>query len=256
METLATRICGAFVGARPGAANGVHAQRSVSLWRRVASMSIVLGVLTATPAHSQERENRPSDQAGSELAVGIFHHGSNFHPLGGQLIFDLPRLPDGQVYDGSEEDGTIDVQLAYRTPPLRFALKPRLTAKAQINTAGRTNFFSLGAEWRQHVLRGRVYGQLGIGVTVHDGYRFTPDPFAPGLSRDEILRRYDIYRRRTSFGSQVLFNPNASIGVRLNPRWALEATWEHYSHRQLFSHQNPGIDNLGLVLVRTLAPRR
>ncbi len=201
--------------------------------------------LVSTPGMGQDR-------AAPEVAVGVFGHGVNFHPIGNQLIFDLPELPAGQIYDGQEEDGTVDVQLVYRTAPLRILLKPRLTAKVQVSTAGRTSFASIGAEWRQHVLRGRLYGQVGIGVTLHDGYRFTPDPFEPGLSRDEALRRYDIYWRRTSFGSQVLFNPNASIGVRIDRRWAAELAWEHFSHRQMFSDQNPGIDNIGIRLVRKL----
>lgn len=187
-----------------------------------------------------------------ELAVGALAHGVDFHPLGSRLVFNLPDLPPGEVYEGFEEDGTLDVQLVYRSAPLRFALKPRLAAKVQISTAGRTSYASVGAEWRQHVLNGRVYGQVGIGATIHDGYRFTPDPFAPGLPLSEAQRRYDIYRTRTSYGSRVLFNPNASIGVRLDRRWAVEATWEHFSHAQLFSKQNPGIDHLGLRLVRTL----
>jgi len=216
-------------------------------------------VLVSTPAIAQDDPlppERPSRWAGSEVAVGVLYHGANFHPLAKRLIFDLPELPAGQIYEGSEEDGTADVQLVYRSAPLRFALKPRLTGKLQVNTAGRTSFASVGAEWRQHILRGRVYGQVGIGLTLHDGYRFTPDPFASGLPVDEARRRYDIYRKHTSFGSQVLFNPNASVGVRLNPRWAIEATWEHFSHRQVFSEQNPGIDNLGLRLVHTFGPHR
>ena len=84
----------------------------------------------------------------------------------------------------------------------------------------------------------------------------TPDPFRPGLSSVEASRRYDLYLSRTSWGSRVLFNPNASIGVRLDERWAVELAWEHFSHAQVFSERNPGIDNLGLRLVRTLGRRR
>ncbi|WP_375428532.1 acyloxyacyl hydrolase [uncultured Sphingomonas sp.] len=215
--------------------------------------------LASTSAIAQDnasQRDQPSRWAGSEIAIGVLQHGSNFHPLGEKLIFDLPKLPAGQIYEGSEEDGTVDVQLTYRSAPLRFALKPRLTGKLQINTAGRTSFASLGAEWRQHILDRRLYGQAGIGLTVHDGYRFTPDPFQPGLPIGEARRRFDIYLKRTSFGSRVFFNPNASMGVRLGPRWAIEATWEHFSHHQLFSGQNPGIDNLGLCLVHTFGRHR
>lgn len=226
-------------------------------WKKSALGAVL--ALAPTSAMAQDRDrlrDAPSRRAGSEVAVGMILHGSNFHPLGGKLIFDLPKLPAGQIYEGSEEDGTLDVQLVYRSAPLAFALKPRLTGKLQINTAGRTSFASLGVEWRQHILHGRLYGQVGIGLTVHDGYRFTPDPFQPGLPVDEARQRHDIYRKHTSFGSQVLFNPNMSVGARLNRRWAIEATWEHFSHRQLFSEQNPGIDNLGLRLVHTLGPHR
>lgn len=208
--------------------------------------------LVSTTAMAQERPEAAVPREAAEVAVGVLHHGTNFHPLGSSLIFDLPDLPPGEFYEGSEEDGTVDVQIAYRTAPLRILLKPRLTAKAQINTGGRTSFFSAGAEWRQHILRGRIYGQVGIGVTAIDGYRFTPDPFQPGISDEEAWRRYDIYRRRTSFGSKILFNPNASIGVRVDRRWAVELAWEHYSHRRLFSDTNPGIDNVGIRLVRRL----
>lgn len=221
------------------------------IWSKIRVLGAAMA-LVSTPALAQAVPEPPSHWAGSEIAVGMLAHGANFHPLGGKLIFDLPKLPAGQIYEGEEENGTVDVQLLYRSAPLHFLLRPRLAGKLQVSTAGRTSFASLGAEWRQHILHDRLYGQAGIGLTVQDGYRFTPDPFEPGLSGSEARRRYDIYRRRTAFGSQVLFNPNASIGLRLNPRWAVEATWEHFSHRRVFSDQNPGIDNLGLRLVRTL----
>lgn len=216
---------------------------------------LVLGAalaLAPAPVLAQEGGTLPR-RNGPEIMVGVLEHGSNFHPLGSQLTF--PRAPAGIIYEGDEENGTVDIQLGYRSAPLRFALKPRLTAKLQINTAGRTSFASVGAEWRQHFLRGRLYGQIGIGITVHDGDRFTPDPFEPGLSPGEANRRYNRYLRRTSWGSRVLFNPNASLGLRLNDRWAAELAWEHFSHAQLFSEQNPGIDNLGLRLVYSFGPR-
>lgn len=216
-------------------------------WRRCALGAVM--ALVPTTAMAQETMKAQAASEGAEIAIGVLRHGANFHPLGSQLVFNLPNLPDGQIYEGEEENGTTDVQLAYRSRPLRILLKPRITGKLQINTDGRTSFASIGAEWRQHLLRGRIYLQAGIGLTVIDGYRFTPDPFQPGLSRDEAQRRYTIYLRRTSFGSTVLFNPNASIGVRLTPKWAVELAWEHYSHRQLFSEQNPGIDNVGIRLV-------
>jgi hypothetical protein len=200
--------------------------------------------LVSFPAVAQEGGDA-AGLAAPEIAVGVLAHGIRkpfraAPPVG----FDL--------YEGEEERGTADVQVIYRSSALTKVLKPRLTARLQFNTAGRTNFVSAGAEWRQHILRGRVYGQAGIGLTLHDGYRHTPDPFAPGLSTAEALRRYDLYSRRTAFGSRVLFNPNLSLGVRLNDRWAIEAAFEHFSHRRVFSGQNPGINSLGIRLVRAL----
>ncbi|HET9511145.1 MAG TPA: acyloxyacyl hydrolase [Sphingomonas sp.] len=204
--------------------------------------------LASAPVAAQD-----GGRSGPEIGVGIFRHGANFHPLGDELIFDAP--PPDVFYADSGENGTVDIQLLYRTAPLTFLLKPRLTAKVQVSTAGRTSFASIGAEWRQHALKNRIYGQVGIGVTIHDGYRFTPDPFEPGLSNAEAWRRYDIATTRVGFGSRVLFNPNASIGVRLSPRWAVEAVWEHHSHRQIFNEVNPGIDHLGIRLIRSVGRR-
>ena len=199
--------------------------------------------LASTTAQAQDRlrTDRP------EIAVGVLDHGVRW----------LAGVPAEYAFsEGLEERHTVDVQLAYRTKPIRVALKPRLTAKLQVNTGGRTSFASIGAEWRQHVLRDRLYGQIGIGLTVHDGYVNAVDPFAYPAGSDEFQRRYRVYATRTSFGSPVLLNPNMSVGLRVNRRWAVEATWEHFSHNQWFAEQNPGIDTFGVRLVRTLGRRR
>lgn len=213
-------------------------------------MSGVKGAFGATialvsfPAEGQERPDT-TRLARPEIAAGILAHGI-------RRPFRSAPPPGFDLNEGEEERGTADIQIVYRSAPLTKALKPRLTARLQLNTAGRTNFASIGAEWRQHVLRGRVYGQAGIGLTIHDGYRYTPDPFSPGLSMQEAARRYDIYLHRTAFGSRILFNPNLSLGARVNDRLAIEIAYEHFSHRGIFSGQNPGSDNVGIRLVHTL----
>ena len=199
--------------------------------------------LASAQATAQDKQDARSTRA--EAAIGVLAHGI-------RKPFRSAPPPGFDLYEGEEEGGTAGLQLAIRSAPLSVALKPRLTAKLQINTDGRTNFASLGAEWRQHVLGGRIYGQAGIGLTLHDGYRFTSDPFAPGLSAREAERRYDIYIGRTAFGSSVLFNPNLSLGARLNDRLAIEVAFEHFSHKQLFSDQNPGINNIGIRLVHAV----
>ena len=208
------------------------------------------GALCAAMALASDSAAAREGTPATEIGVGIFRHGANFHPLGEQLVFDRP--PPGVFLADSGEDGTVDVQVLYRGAPLKILLKPRLTAKLQASTAGRTSFASIGAEWRQHVAGNRVYGQIGIGVTIHDGYRFLPDPFEAGISNGEAWRRFDIFTTRVGFGSRVLFNPNASIGVRINRRWAAELSWEHFSHRQIFNEVNPGIDAVGFRLIRTI----
>ncbi|MDO6413262.1 acyloxyacyl hydrolase [Sphingomonas sp. BIUV-7] len=207
---------------------------------RVSGSFVIIVACVPFPARAQSEPLRP----GAEIAIGWLDHGIR------KPFRSAP--PPGFIYEGEEERHTADLQFVYRSAPLTVALKPRLTARLQLNTAGRTSFASLGAEWRQHLLNDRVYAQTGIGLTIHDGYRMTPDPFAPGLSDAEAARRYRLYSRRTSFGSRVLFNPSLSLGVRLDTRWAIEAAFEHFSHAQLFGKQNPGINTIGLRLVHAL----
>ena len=182
------------------------------------------------------------DRLRDELAVGVLAHGI-------RKPFRASPPTGFALYEGEEERDTTDIQLVYRTRPLAGALHPRLAARLQINTAGRTNVASVGAEWRQHGLDGRVYGQTGIGVTIHDGYRFTPDPFVAGLPAGEAQRRYDLYATRTAFGSRLLFSPSLSLGIRLTDQVAIEAAFEPFSYAGLLSGQNPGINNFGVRLV-------
>jgi hypothetical protein len=182
--------------------------------------------------------------AGGEFMGGVLAHG---------VRTDGDPGP-GFILEGTEEGGTVDVQVGLRTRPVgpAWLLRPRLSLKAQINTDNRTSFYSAGADWRRSVAGGRAYLQAGFGLTYQDGYEFTPDPFAPGLSQPERERRYEIYANRTAFGSKVLFNPSLSAGLALSDLWAVEGVWEHYSHKQVFDEQNPGIDNFGLRLVRRI----
>lgn len=206
-----------------------------------ACYSAALALAMAAPASADDL----SVNNHAEIAVGILEHGV-------RKPFRGPPPPGFDLYESEEEQGSVDIQLVYRSRPLSVALKPRFTARLQVNTVGDTSFASAGAEWRQHVLRGRVYGQVGIGLALHDGYRFTPDPLEPGLPPQEVLRRFDLQATRTSFGSRVLFNPNLSVGVRLTDRVAAEAAFEHFSHAGIFGEQNPGINNLGVRIVVAL----
>lgn len=214
--------------------------------------TLLLGMAAALLVVSEVRAQDSGPRGGGLLAGGELMGGVLAHGVYPPFADDLE--PEFAFLESTEEGGTADVQLGLRTRPVgpAWLLGPRLSLKAQINTDGRTNFYSAGADWRREIVGGRAYLQAGIGLTYQDGYEFTPDPFAPGLSRREFDRRYEIYSNRTSFGSKVLFNPNLSIGVVLRDAWAVEGVWEHYSHKQVFDDQNPGIDNFGLRLVRRI----
>lgn len=196
--------------------------------------------LSSTPPAAVDDLSAADKRA--EIALGLLDHGVR-EPFSG------PPPPGFDIFEGEEERGSRDIQFVFRSKPLRVALKPRLTARLQLNTVGDTSFASVGAEWRQHALKGRVYAQIGIGLALHDGFLITPDPREPGLSPQEVLRRFDLEATRTSLGSRVLFNPNLSIGLRITPRVAVEAAYEHFSHAAIFGDQNPGLDNLGIRFV-------
>lgn len=191
-------------------------------------------VVLASPCAAQTR-------AAPEIAVGVLAHGVN-----------LTKTASSRIPEGTEERGTTDIELMIRGRPERLLLGGRPSLKAEVNLDGRTSFFSAGSEWRQSFLRGRFYVQGGLGLTYQTGYSFLADPFEPGISQAEFQRRYPTYISRTEFGSKLLFNPNVSLGVKVGRSFALEVALEHYSQARLFSRQNPGINNIGLRLVKLL----
>ena len=95
-----------------------------------------------------------------------------------------------------------------------------------VNSAGDTHFAAAGISWK---IGGTVYVRPGIGLAIHDR--------PGGFRRDRIY-----------FGSRILFEPELGLGVQLNDRVSVEASWVHLSHAKLLNIENPGIDNLGLRL--------
>jgi lipid A 3-O-deacylase len=88
--------------------------------------------------------------------------------------------------------------------------------------------------WRRHFGE-RFYGQVGVGLAVHDGVAYN----------SELHGRTDT----RPLGSRVLFQEEASLGLKLTPRWALEATYVHISNAHLWTKINPGMDDVGGRLV-------
>jgi hypothetical protein len=128
------------------------------------------------------------------------------------------------------EDG-VDLELGWRGERIRFLAavgSPSPHAYVSLNSSGDTHFASAGISWK---IGGTVYLRPGIGLAVHTG-------------SDGQFQRPD----RIAFGSRLLFAPELGLGVRLDEKMSVEASWVHLSHGQLFSRQNPGLDTIGLRL--------
>jgi hypothetical protein len=133
-----------------------------------------------------------------------------------------------------------DVSLGWRSDPivsLQHWGDLRLYAFGSANTEGGVAFAAAGAAWRLH-LSDTLYLQPALGGAVQSG------------DADNFQRRPD----HLDLGSRLLFEPELSLGYRIAPRWAVEATYVHLSHAQLPGPQNPGLDDLGVRLVYRLAP--
>jgi hypothetical protein len=142
--------------------------------------------------------------------------------FGGVFVHDV-KTP----LDKSGIEGGADVMLGYRGGAIGHTpLQPYVFGA--LNTAGETNYAAVGLSAKF----GRsIYIRPGLGIAIHTG------------SADKFYRTDKI-----AFGSRVLFEPELGIGMQLNDRLSIEASWVHMSHAQLFGRENPGIDNLGVRL--------
>jgi lipid A 3-O-deacylase len=140
--------------------------------------------------------------------------------FGGVYVHDV-KLPT----DKSGIESGLDLQVGYRGGGiLHTPLQPY--AFAALNTAGNTDYAAVGLSAK---FGGAVYIRPGLGLAIHTG------------SAGRFYRTDKI-----AFGSRVLFEPELAIGAQVAPLVSVEASWVHMSHAQLFSHENPGIDNLGV----------
>lgn len=142
--------------------------------------------------------------------------------FGGVYIHDI-KSPLTQ----SNFEGGADLQIGWRggrigpTPLQPYAF-------VGVNTSGETNYGAIGISAK---FGDKFYVRPGLGVAVHTG-------------SSGNFQRTD----RIAFGSRILFEPELGIGVEVNDRLSVEASWVHMSHAQLFGRQNPGIDNVGVRL--------
>lgn len=157
-------------------------------------------------------------------APGVARAGELF---GGAYVHDV-KLPT----DLSGVEGGADLMLGLRggtiAKPLGAELQPYVFGA--LNTAGETDYAAVGLSAKFNLGKS-IYIRPGLGLAIHDG------------SAGRFFRRDKI-----AFGSRVLFEPELGIGTKINNRLSMEASWVHMSHATLFSHENPGIDNLGVRL--------
>jgi lipid A 3-O-deacylase len=142
--------------------------------------------------------------------------------FGGVYVHDV-KLPT----DESGIERGMDLMLGYRGGDIAHTpLQPYVFGA--LNTAGQTSYAAVGLSAK---FGRRIFIRPGLGIAIHNGsagHFFRPDKIA--------------------FGSRILFEPEIGIGTEINNRLSIEASWVHMSHAQLFAHENPGIDNLGVRL--------
>ena len=140
--------------------------------------------------------------------------------FGGLYVHDI----DSPITASGFERG-LDVQIGWRGGRIGSTpLQPYVFGA--LNTAGETNYAAAGISAK---FGRQFYVRPGLGIAVHTG------------SDDKFLRTDKI-----AFGSRVLFEPELAVGVQVNERVSVEASWVHMSHAQLFGRHNPGIDNVGV----------
>jgi hypothetical protein len=126
-------------------------------------------------------------------------------------------------------EGGADIQLGWRGGRIGHTpLQPYVFGA--LNTAGETSYAAVGLSAR---FGGRIYVRPGLGIAIHNG---------------SAKRFEDPDNGKIDVGSRLLFEPELGLGFRINDHASIEASWVHMSHAQLFSHQNPGIDNFGVRL--------
>jgi hypothetical protein len=175
----------------------------------------------------------------SEVFVGVYGHDVTF-------IGDLVGL------GAAGREGGVDVHAGFRTgriDQLALIWRPQIHAFVSVNSEGTSNFAAVGFNWRI-ALGERFYFRPGIGLAYTDGKTNHPPANVPGLTPAEIQRRTELYYSRIDFGSQVLFEPEFALGYDISDRLAIEASYTHLSHGQIF-HQgkNQGLDDAGVRLI-------
>lgn len=144
-------------------------------------------------------------------------------PSGHDLVFQVDD-------EGQEQGASLVADYVFDSPAaLRAIGSPRPYVGGSLSVSGYTSFVDAGLLYRAEGRR--FYGEAGVGLAAHNG-ELEADPKSP----DQI-----------AFGSRVLLHFGFAVGYRLDERWAVELSTQHWSHGGLFnSETNDGADVLAL----------
>ena len=174
-----------------------------------------------------------------EIIAGVFAH-------------DVTFVGEAVGLGAAGKEAGANVHLGWRSDRLDswpdWMRGPRAHVFISGNTEGDTSYIAAGLTWHIPLSDdGRWYVQPGMGLAVHDGYDLFPDFSEPGISPEEFDRRVALRSERIEFGSQIVFEPEISLGYRITDNVAVELSYVHLSNGQIF-HQgkNEGLDEVGV----------
>ena len=174
-----------------------------------------------------------------EIIAGVFAH-------------DVTFVGEAVGLGAAGKEAGANVHLGWRSDRLDswpdWMRGPRAHVFISGNTEGDTSYIAAGLTWHIPLSDdGRWYVQPGMGLAVHDGYDLFPDFSEPGISPEEFDRRVALRSERIEFGSQIVFEPEISLGYRITDNVAVELSYVHLSNGQIF-HQgkNEGLDEVGI----------
>jgi len=147
----------------------------------------------------------------------------------GGYAHDISDLGNGK------ESNTADIQLEVDTGQprfLRFLGAPHFNATLALNTAGETDFGSVGLAW-DHRLFGSAYGSLQFGIGDSDG---VTQPSSNPKDQNRLL-----------LGSKMLFREAGGVNWRLKNHWLVGVQFVHASNGLILGKRyNEGINDVGV----------
>jgi hypothetical protein len=159
--------------------------------------------------------------------------------------FELGFLDHDVHFLGGKEDG-LDINPEFdlqspvsdawaRTVPeyLRWLVQPRAMIGVDGNTAGDTDEFYFGGNWKWLLASNLINPNDGVTFAIG---------FGPSFNDGEV-RSYQSNRK--SLGGHVLFRESFELGYRINPRYEVSAYLSHISNGGL-DRYNQSINDAGV----------